>query len=289
MEGLLQAWTRGFESTHAGVKITLRRDTKLSAEAFDALLAGDVQIAPMARELFPEERARYTEKFHAAPRLVEVAGGSHSTKGGTHAIAVYVNNANPLVRLSLAQVREIFSADGRIATWGQLGLTGDWVARPIHLYGMLRRRSTGNPPGVVNYLEQGPLRIGTWRTTLREQTDSAGGQALALIVRRVAEDEAGIGYSGFGYATPGAKTLALGRGEAGPFFAGSPDEVARRDYPLSRPIYLCVSHAPSEATREFLRYALSAEGQKIVTATREKFLPLPWARARAAEAVVNAR
>jgi len=178
--------------------------------------------------------------------------------------------------------------DGRIATWGQLGLTGEWADKKIALHGMTVRRETGNPPGIVNFLEHRVLAGREWRDGITAHTDVTGGaQALELIVRAVAADPAALGYSGFGYAQPGTNTLALAETDAGPFFAGTAAEVARRDYPLARTIYLCVDRAPDALTRNFLRHVLTAEAQHAIAADAQKFFPLPAAALAAARAQLN--
>jgi phosphate transport system substrate-binding protein len=235
-----------------------------------------VDVVPFARELFPAERAAYEKKFGAAPQLVPIATGSRATKGGTHAIAIFVNEKNPLARISLAQLREVFARDGRITTWGQLGLGGEWAEKKISLHGMVVRRETGNPPGIVNFLESRLMAGRAWRETFVEHADVANGpQGLELIVRAVAADETAACYSGFAYAQPGTKSLALAETDAGPFAAGTSDEVAHRTYPLARTIYLCVGHAPNEATRAFVRHALSSAGQRAIADDAQKFFPLP--------------
>src|SRR5438128_1062448 len=57
MAGLMDAWTRAFNATHADTpaRITLRE--KFAAAAFEAFLRGEVDVVPFARELFPAERA----------------------------------------------------------------------------------------------------------------------------------------------------------------------------------------------------------------------------------------
>jgi phosphate transport system substrate-binding protein len=276
MDGLMAGWTRGFTALHPETPATVTLRTKFSAEAFDALLRGDVQVAPFARELFPAERTRYVTHFGVEPVLVPVATGSRATKGATHAIAIFVNAENPLSHLTLPQLRALLTRDGTITTWGQLGLGGDWAARKIVVHGMLRRRDTGNPPGIVNFLEQHLLAGGAWREDIHEHADLPGGpQALEQIVRAVAADEAALGYSGFGYAVPGTKTLALAETEAGPFFAGTSEEVAGQDYPLARKIYLCLPRESGTVARDFVRYVLSAAGQQVVAEDAQKFFPLP--------------
>ncbi len=283
MKGLMHTWTRDFTASHPDTPARVVLRTKFSAEAFEALLRGDVQVAPFARELFPSERARFVEKFGVAPLLVPVATGSRATKGGTHAIAIFVHENNPLARLTLEQLREVLTADGKITTWGQLGVGGEWTAKKIVLHGMPRRRATGDPPGIVNFIEQRLLAGRDWRGDIHEHPDAPGGpQALEQIVRAVAADEAALGYSGFYYAQPSTKTLALADTDAGPFYQGTANEIERRQYPLTRTIYLCVVASPDAATREFLRHVLSSAAQRAVSDDRQKFFPLTNAAVRAA-------
>jgi len=288
MAGLMETWTRTFSASSAAAPARITVREKFSAAAFAAFLRGEVEVVPFARELFPSERAGYAEKFDGAPLLVPVATGSRDTKGGTHAVAIFVHENNPLARFSLAQLRELLARDGRIVTWGHLGLTGEWALKKIALHGMTVRRETGNPPGVVNFLEHRVLAGRVWGDDITAHTDVTGGaQALELIVRAVAADPAALGYSGFGYAQPGTKTLALAETDAGPFFEGTAAEVARRDYPLARTIYLCVDRAPDALTRNFLRHVLTAEAQHAIAADAQKFFPLPAAALAAARAQLN--
>lgn len=281
MDGLMAAWTRDFTAAHPATPARVAVRTRFSADAFDALLRGEVQVAPFSRELFPEERARYAARFPgASPRLVPVATGSRDTKGGTHAVAIFVHGKNPVRQLSVARLREALARDGAITTWGRLGATGAWADKTISLHGMTVRRETGNPPGVVNFLEQRVLAGRPWRDdgalTVHVDSPGPGGmQALEKIVRAVAADEGALGYSGFAYAQPGTATLALAETDAGPFFAGSVAEVAARDYPLARTIYLCTGHEPDAATRAFVRHVLGDAGQAAVAADAGGFLPLP--------------
>lgn len=286
----MTAWTRTFSALQPETPARIRLRTKFSAEAFDALLRGEVAVAPFARELFPAERARYLEKHGAPPLLVPVATGTRDTKGGTHAIAIFVHERNPLTHLSVAQLREILTADGTITTWGQLGLGGVWVRRKIALHGMTVHRETGNPPGIVNFLEQGVLAGRAWRGNPAQEAhvDTIGGpQALEKIVRAVATDESALGYSGFAYAQPGTKTLALSETDGGPTFTGTADEIARRDYPLTRTIYLCLDHAPGALAKQFVHHVLGREGQQIVAADAQKFFPLTAAAAQSAQALLR--
>jgi phosphate transport system substrate-binding protein len=292
MAELMETWTREFSALYPAAPARVVVRTKFSAEAFDALLRGEVQVAPFARELFPSERARFHLKFGRDPLLLPIAFGSRATKGGTHAIAIFVSAKNPLAQLSLSQLRSVLARDGGITTWGQLGLGGEWARRPIVVHGMLRRRTTGDPPGIVNFLEQRLLGGLAWRDDIVEHADVPGGpQALELIVRAIAADSGAIGYSGFGYALPGTKTVALAEVDGGPWYAGTSGEIADGTYPLTRKIYLCADRAAvreNPSLRLFLEFTLGAAGQKAVAAVPQGFFPLPGSERDAARTFLDA-
>lgn len=288
MHALMDAWAREFAQAHPQAEVLTDHGTTLSAQGLAALLEGRTDLVTFVREPFASECAAFRARFGYPLTTIRVAGGSYATKGGTHAIAIYVNAGNPVSQLTLAQLDAVFSRSLRrgaphaALTWGDLGATGDWSQRPIHVYGMLNRRASGNPPGIVNYVTQRVLQGGLWRQDVREQTDRDGATALEGIVARVAADPEGIGYSGFGYRSAGVKTLALAEAAGLPYYQGLPDEVVRQDYPLSRSIYLGFNAAPGKPLPpllgEFLRFVLSAQGQRAVQRDHMRFIALDAAQ-----------
>ena len=288
-DDLVAAWAAAFAPFQPGIRIEIRHDTHLTTDAFDVAVArDDIDLVPSARELVPSEVERLTRKLGGPPLVIAIATGSYATKSGTHAIAFYVNRDNPLEEISVDQIREIYAPDGRITRWGQLGLTGEWADQPIHVFTVPISDPNGNPLGIINYLAQKVLdgKPG-WRRSIY-QVDSNGPaieqHMLHRIVREVASDRLAIGYSGFGFPEPGAKTLAIAETAAGPWYVGTRDEVAARLYPFTRTIYFGVNGRQagvvSPAAREFLRFVLSREGQAVMTAGTEKYLPLTAAVAR---------
>ncbi|MGH8297199.1 MAG: substrate-binding domain-containing protein, partial [Steroidobacteraceae bacterium] len=165
-----------------------------------------------------------------------------------------------------------------IGTWGGVGLRGSWAHRPIHVYGMTPLRASGNPPGIVNFMEIRVLHGGRFRPDLRIEKGRPGESALQDIVRAVAKDPDGMGYSGFAYAIPGVKTVAIAQHPGGPYVQGGPEQVANRSYPLARQIYFGVNSPPGRAlpplVKAFIELALSPEGQGAVARTPDHFLPL---------------
>jgi phosphate transport system substrate-binding protein len=292
----MMTWARKLAKYHPGVTLRLRDDTRLTTDAFDvAIAAGNIDLIPSARELVPSETERLTRKLGGPPLVVAVATGSYATKSGTHALAFYVNSANPLVRISIPQIREIYAPGGKITKWGHLGLTGEWADRPIHVFSVPISDPNGNPLGIINYLQQRVFGGKTgWRRSVY-QVDSNGPaldqHMLNRIVREVARDRDAIGFSGFAFGALGAKTLEVAEADDGPWYKGTHDEVANRTYPLTRTIYLGVNQPVGKplrpAVREFLRFILSREGQETFTEGVEKYLPLTADVAIAERAKLN--
>jgi phosphate transport system substrate-binding protein len=278
LQGLVRAWAAGVARRDSAVTVRLETDDKLAAEGFHRLLVGQANCVTLVREPFPSELAAFQARFGHPPTLVPVAGGSFATRGGTHAIAILVNAANPLPGLTLSQLAAVLGQDGRARRWGDLGLTGAWAERPIHVYGMLHQRPSGDPPGVVNFVRQRVLQGAPLRADIAEQVDRPGEQALAAIVRQVGEDPDGLGYSGFGYATSKVRALPLAEHDGGPYVAGDRRSVAERRYPLSRRVYILVDRPPgaplAPPLRALLDYALSPAGQAAIARDPEGFLPL---------------
>ncbi|MDB6010030.1 MAG: Phosphate transport system substrate-binding protein [Gammaproteobacteria bacterium] len=297
MRPLVEAWARKFQVLHPKATVRVDSVVSLAADGFAALLQGQVELVAFVREPFRTELTEFKQKFGYPLRLINVAGGSFATKSATHALAIYVNAANPLTRLTLAQLDAVLSTTRRrraprtITTWGQLGVKGEWSTHLVQVYGMLHLRDSGNPPGIVNFIQQRVLLGGEFRSDIHEQIDRPGDSALQGIVRAIAADANGIGYSGFGYAVPNTKTLALAESAAGPFYSGSVVEVTRRSYPLSRQIYFGVNCPPGQPlaalSREFITFALSREGQDVVGSDAMGFLPLTAPQAAAARREVE--
>jgi len=220
----------------------------------------------MSRKMKKEEIDKFEAKYGYPPTGVRTA---------LDGIAVYVNKDNPINELTLEQVDAIFSKTRKlgykeeIMTWGQLGLTGEWANKPISIYG---RNSAS---GTYGYFKEVALGKGDYRDTVKEQPGSAS------VVQGVSEDKFGIGYSGIGYTTSNVKPVKLAKKAGQPFYSERYENVLAGKYPLSRYLYVYVAVDPfksgegkiSPLTREFLKYALSKEGQENVV--KDGYFPLP--------------
>jgi phosphate transport system substrate-binding protein len=275
MEELMKLWIADFQKICPGVKIDM--EAKASGTAGPALTNGTADLGPVAREMLPDEEKQFTDKFGYKPFAVRVAGGSYRTPGKTHAIAFFVNEKNPISKLTYAQIDAMFTGTRKrghkeVSTWGDVGLTGEWADKPVHLWGLIR------PNGIAHFLEMRILNGGSWKSGIEERTTVGSLAALDAVTQGVAKDPYAIGYAGFGNNIPGVKTVAIAAAEGGPFFSGTFDEVLEQKYPLSRVIYIYINCAPAKPVdpnvRAFLMFVLSREGQQDVV-KEGIFLPLP--------------
>lgn len=275
METLMKYWIEDFQKLYPDIKFDM--EAKASGTAGPALTNGTADLGPVAREMLPGEEQEFEKKFGYKPYAVRVAGGSYRTPGKTHAIAFFVNEKNPIEKLSYEQVDAIFSTTRKrgykeVTRWGDVGVTGEFADKPIHLWGLIR------PNGIAHFLEQRILEGGEWKSGIQERTTVGSLAALDAINQGVAKDPYAIGYSGFGNQMPGVKTVALAEKIGGPYYKGTFEEVLEQKYPLSRVIYIYVNKAPRKPldpkVREFLRFVLSAQGQEDVV-KEGVFLPLP--------------
>ena len=266
---LMRRWADEFTKLNPNVKIEV--DSKGSSTAPPALLAGASQIGPMSRPMRSEEYEPFEKKYGYHPTSIPVA---------VDALAIYVNKDNPIQCLTIAQLDQIFSRTRlwsggiNIATWGDAGLTGDWAAHPISLFG--RNSASGTHDTFVDRV----LGHGEFKDELKEQPGSAE------VVKMVAEDKYAIGYSGIGYLTGEVRTVPLAATPGDKCYDTSPASTYSGNYPLARYLYIYLNKAPAKPLDppllEFVKYILSRDGQTetiksgfypITRANRTKVLP----------------
>jgi phosphate transport system substrate-binding protein len=251
LNNLMSLWAEGFRSVYPNVKVEI--EGKGSSTAPPALIAGTAQFGPMSRPMKGAEIDGFEKKFGYKPTAIRVA---------VDALAVFVHKDNPIKCLSLAQVDAIFSKTRKgghaenVATWGQVGLTGEWANQPISLYG---RNSAS---GTYGYFKEEALFKGDYKDTVKEQPGSS------TVVQGVASDKGAIGYSGIGYKTADVRAVPLSAKAGGACVEANADNAYAGDYPLARFLYVYVNADPNRALdpvrAEFIRYVFSRQGQQAV-------------------------
>lgn len=258
LNNLMTFWAEAFQEVYPNVKIQV--EGKGSTTAPPALTGGTAQVGPMSREMKKEEIDAFEKKWGYKPTAIKVA---------VDALAIFVHKDNPVPSLTFAQADAIFSTTFKrggkdVATWGDVGVTGDWAKRPMSLYG---RNSAS---GTYGYFKEHVLKKGDFKASVKEQPGSSA------VVQGVANDLGGIGYSGIGYITSGVKALPLVGENGGEPVAATFENAESGAYPLSRYLYLYVNRKPGAAmdtlTAEFIRFILAKGGQEIVL--KDGYFPL---------------
>jgi phosphate transport system substrate-binding protein len=93
------------------------------------------------------------------------------------------------------------------------------------------------------------------------------------VVELVGSTPCAIGYSGMGYATDKVKMLKVSQKGAAQSVAPTVENAQNKSYPIARPLFLYTLGEPEGATKKFLSWVLSEEGQKIVEQTG--YVPVP--------------
>src|SRR5258708_7665566 len=254
LPGLVKLWIDGFKKFSPNVNIDVPPPYAGSLGAKE-LVKGNLDFVFVSRELKPDDITDFKARFGYDPLSVPICGGSYRHFGFLDAIGFFVNKENPLEKIAFDQLDAVLSSTRHrggapIARWGQLGLTGEWADKPIHIYGIKPWN------GFEEFIRQRVLSVdgkrGEWRDDI--QFD----KVVFPVAGRVAADRYGIGYSGIAYIDAGVKVLPLSRDPGGPFLAATYENVARATYLLSRVLYFNVNRVPGKplppAGEEVLRF-----------------------------------
>jgi len=260
LNNLMTLWAEGYKKEYPNIRIQI--EGKGSSTAPPALIQGTSQLGPMSRTMQAGEIDAFEKKYGYKPTPFRVA---------VDGIGVFVNKDNPIKCLTMAQVDAIFSKSRRagykedVKTWGQLGLTGEWAAKPISLYG---RNSAS---GTYGFFKEHSLKNGDYKDEVKEQPGSAS------VVQGVTVDRYAAGYSGIGYATAGVRAVPLAEKDGAKCYEADPDNAYSGSYPMARFLYVYVNRAPGKPleplTREFVKLMLAKEGQEVVI--KDGYFPIP--------------
>jgi phosphate transport system substrate-binding protein len=294
---LAEWWAAEFKKHHPDVKFDFHLNTTL--HAIPGLIMGMSDIGPMGRQITFPEMLSYQREFKRMPTGIVGVTGSYNVSGWNPPVGVYLNKANPLSKLSLEQLDGIFGAERsgawrdltwdkslargpekNIRTWGQLGLTGEWADKPIHVYGY---NLQFNFPQEIESRAFGGISK-KWNEKLIEydnmvQPDGSFKLAGQLMLEDLAKDPYGIAYvaGGEAWVTPSVKTLDLSVKTGGPAYALTMDNVRERTYPMYADVFFWINkndkNQVEPKVREFMRFILSRDGQELVQKDG-KYLPL---------------
>lgn len=259
LANLMTLWAEEYKKLYPSVNIQIQAAG--SSTAPPALTEGTANLGPMSRAMKDNELQAFEEKYGYKPTAIPVA---------IDALAVFVHKDNPIKSLTMQQVDAIFSNTRlcgeakELTTWGDAGLTGEWAAKPIQLFG---RNSVS---GTYGYFKEEALCKGDFKANVNEQPGSAS------VVQSISSTLNAIGYSGIGYKTSSVRAVPLVNKQGEVEEANETNALSGK-YPLARFFYVYVNKAPnkplSPLEAEFVKMVLSKQGQEVVV--KDGYIPLP--------------
>ena len=296
---LLKFFTEDFRRFQPGITLDIQLTT--SAVALPSLVTGVADIG-IGRHLNFMELLGFQRTFGYDPLQIDALNGAFDVLGWNPAWVIVLNKSNPIAQLTVKQLDGIFGAErnggwvgttwhpefargaeDNIRTWGQLGLTGEWADKPIHVYSMPLQYDPANT--FCRLVIKGSDK---WNESLRQypqyvRPDGKLAVGAEELVKDIAADPYAIGWSDIGYVTPQTKAIAIAATDGGPYIAPTIETVQDRSYYFHSTNYFYINREPGKPVdpkvREFIRYVLSREGQEAVVRDG-KILPLPAATVR---------
>ncbi len=226
---LVPQLAEAFKASHPGVTFDIAAEG--SATGFAALIDGKCDIGMASRRAEPGEVSAAAANGRAMTPTVVAYDG----------IAVIVNSANSVSRLSLKQIEGIFT--GEITDWSAVG------GSPGAISVYTRNTSSGT------YKDFQKMAMSKLDYVSSAQK-MAGNEQIAA---EVGKNPAGIGYVGMAYLNAsGVKAVAVNGVKP------SIETVRGKTYPISRSTFYYTNGAPAGLAKEFVSFTLSSAGQKIV-------------------------
>jgi phosphate transport system substrate-binding protein len=251
MVNLVQAWAEAFSPQNPTVNLSIRGGG--SGTGLAALVNASCDLAMSSRPISEKEIGEARQN-NIEPREWKV---------GLDGLVVIVNPHNPVARLTLDQLRDIFLA--KITDWKELGGDGGKIV-------ILSRESNS---GTYLFFKENVLRRGDKNNKDEFSPDALLMPSSQAIVNEVSQNPHAVGYVGLGYISPQLKPLAIAKNASSPAILPAVATVADNSYPISRPLFFYTNGEPQTEIKQFLDFALSAQGQEIVVKT--DFVPVPAA------------
>ncbi len=243
MVNLAQAWAEAYSGISSSVSVEVSGGG--SGTGVAALINGTVDIANCSRRVKDKEKKEAIENTGKEPIEFIV---------GFDALAVYVHKENPLDRITIPQLAEIYGEDGKITKWDKLGIANSGCGSDSII-----RISRQSNSGTYFYFREALL--GKSRDFELGSLDLHGSKDVVEVIGRTV---CAIGYSGMGYATDHVKMLEVATTSNKPYFAPNLQNVIDKTYPIARPLYMYSLGEPTGEAKTYLDWILSPDGQEIV-------------------------
>ncbi|MGE4385480.1 MAG: phosphate ABC transporter substrate-binding protein [Endomicrobiaceae bacterium] len=245
---LVQVWAEKFVDLHKSSNIGVTGGG--TGTGFAALLNDTCDIAMASRQAEEKEINLAEEKnIHYKEYIVGLDG-----------LAVLVNKKNPVNKLTIQQLRDIFMA--KITNWKEVGGEDREIV-------ILSRESNS---GTHMFFKEHVIRRND-----KNNKDEFSPKALLMpssqaIFDEIYQNPNALGYAGMGFINDNIKALSIAQDNSNEYVYPNIANVMSGKYPISRPLYLYTDGEPVGIVKDFIEYTLSKEGQKIVAET--DFVPI---------------
>jgi phosphate transport system substrate-binding protein len=229
-----QRWAESYMKANPGKIVQVTGGG--SGTGIAALINGSTDICESSRPMKDKEKADVQAKRNGPATEFKVA---------LDALAVYVNEKNPLQEISIPTLKKIYL--GETKNWKDAG----GADHAIVLYGR------ENNSGTYGYFKE---------HVLDNKDFAAATQTLAgtsAVANAVKGDPFGIGYGGIAYLE-GVRALKVKKDDTSPAVAPSLDTAQSGEYPISRYLYLYTAGEPTGSTKKFIDWILTPDGQKVI-------------------------
>ena len=239
-----QAWAEAYREVDPSVAVAVSGGG--SGTGISALINGTVDIANSSRSIKAKERELAQEGGHDPVENVV----------GFDALALFVHADNPVVELSIDQVKRIYGEGGAVETWSQLG-----VEVPGCPSDEIIRVSRQNNSGTYAYFKQAVLGKGEYKLGSRDMHGSKD------VVDLVEKTPCAIGYSGLAYANDHVKMPCVKKTADAACVVPTVATALDGSYPIARPLFLYTRGTPQGKVAEYLTWVQSDVGQCILKDT----------------------
>jgi len=251
MKKLAEAWAKKYAAKKSAVAIDVLGGG--SGTGISSLIHGNADIANASRQMNEEEKLYAKKHFKKLPQEYVVA---------YDAVVIYVHKDNPLEKIAMDELAEMFGNGARLKRWSQLGVKAE--EDEIMIINRLPNSGTYHTFREIVLGEQGQF------CKLTHDVNSA-----EEVVQMIAKNPNAIGYSGVAFEREGVKMLRVSKTPESEAFDpkvefSSSSTVSM--YPITRPLYLYTVGQPKREIQRYINWILSEEGQIIVE--KEGYLPL---------------
>jgi phosphate transport system substrate-binding protein len=215
-----------------------------SGVGISALQSGTTDIAQSSRNLKMDEKMKLNDAGKAFKETIIAYD----------AIAIVVNPANKVSKLTREQLEGIFT--GKITNWKEVG--GDDMKMVVY------SRETSS--GTYEFVKEHVMNKKNYATSALLMP------ATGAIIQSVSQTKGAVGYVGLAYVEKTVKALEVSYDKGKTYITPSIANAKNKTYPITRPLFYYYLTSTEKTISPFVKFILSAEGQKIVL--NEGYVPL---------------